>query len=607
MDQNPPGIPQPPKRLSPRERTAKEDAVVTVEYIDESCLTEAIINRLKTIPQFQDIRIIRQGMDDLFGSFWFDALIDQGSTNEKKVTNAYIYVDTTGKFQLGPHFSLSASRGEADLRKFFIEAMQRVNEEIIAVVTKKIGRTPVRVMIEGEKIKAIFEEEAKQTSAVPAEPDIPIPPMPPTPSAPAEEQAPVGPQAEAAGDFSPALKNFFSEQGINLDRLDSKKFQELISIFNLVASLKYPEEINQEEVQKLRTKLDDLIEQKGVEENMRLPQTEYRELTQRFNDTGLRWQGWGMYNNIADLKRARSTIEEYERKFPGNDEIESMLTRIDARIAELSKAEAAPAEPVVPAEQVPPSPAGQAVIAEPALAEEAIRIDPVERAVEKKKEALARLKQVIEREAQNVAEIEAELKRLYEEEELEAQNPLSILALTREIENLNAELEKAKEESRESIRASIRAVEGIIADRGKNPYKYYCIDRISDRVFQTIYGLPKDKADLRALNRFGETGRDLRFWEFNENIPLETPSNIFVTSNGFLLEVQNPQEITEKKEGKYIIDTFGPQAKYRLIAPSGDYISEEIVGYDNASKIMIEKAEEEHERMMGEFDDIMKD
>ena len=71
--------------------------------------------------------------------------------------------------------------------------------------------------------------------------------------------------------------------------------------------------------------------------------------------------------------------------------------------------------------------------------------------------------------------------------------------------------------------------------------------------------------------------------------------------------MQNPQEITEKKEGKYIIDTFGPQAKYRLIAPSGDYISEEIVGYDNASKIMIEKAEEEHERMMGEFDDIMKD
>src|SRR3989344_3327743 len=143
--------------------------------------------------------------------------------------------------------------------------------------------------------------------------------------------------------------------------------------------------------------------------------------------------------------------------------------------------------------------------------------------------------------------------------------------------------------------------ETIEQDKKRNPFKYFLIDKMSDEVFKIIFGKGKGEVSLEEINRIlGESGREVTYWNFNIISP-ETYNAVHHSSNGFSLQIQNPGEVTEEKEGKRVTMIDDPKAKYKLVSPDGTSEGNAPT-YQEGYTLMEQKAGDYQARQIDEFD-----
>ncbi|MFA6257124.1 MAG: hypothetical protein WCT29_02910 [Candidatus Paceibacterota bacterium] len=165
-----------------------------------------------------------------------------------------------------------------------------------------------------------------------------------------------------------------------------------------------------------------------------------------------------------------------------------------------------------------------------------------------------------------------------------------------QMEQEEAEKERQKKEE-ENGQERIQKIE---EDKEINPFKYFALDKMSPEVFDIIFGEQKEAASLEILNKFGETGKELQFWQFNSFSPMQ---GYFVkfSSNGFLTQLQNPNEVTGEEEGKSVLYTESPKAKYKVITPGWKFIKDNL-SYKEAQELMMRSAQEYQEKLLAEFE-----
>ena len=86
--------------------------------------------------------------------------------------------------------------------------------------------------------------------------------------------------------------------------------------------------------------MDKYIEQRGIEENMRLSKADYEKIQKECEAVGIRFGEWSILT-LQKLQEARRILEEYERRFPGNGEVMIHLGNIDKYISQKNKPEEA--------------------------------------------------------------------------------------------------------------------------------------------------------------------------------------------------------------------------------------------------------------------------
>ncbi len=107
--------------------------------------------------------------------------------------------------------------------------------------------------------------------------------------------------------------------------------------------------------------------------------------------------------------------------------------------------------------------------------------------------------------------------------------------------------------------------EALERDRKENPFKYFIIGNMHDTAFVCIYSKTKAAATLIDINSKAEqSGREVKFWNFPNISPVKH-NTVFFSSNGFTLQLQNPNEVRDEKGN---IDRKSPKARYRLVYPN---------------------------------------
>ncbi|OGI95526.1 hypothetical protein A2917_03150 [Candidatus Nomurabacteria bacterium RIFCSPLOWO2_01_FULL_42_17] len=130
-------------------------------------------------------------------------------------------------------------------------------------------------------------------------------------------------------------------------------------------------------------------------------------------------------------------------------------------------------------------------------------------------------------------------------------------------------------------------------DEIENPFKYFLIKKIDDRVFECLYEKPREKITLEDINYLcGESGIDVQFSVVD--FVTDARRNIaFMSSNGFLLQLQNKGEITTEENGRQVIGIYKPEAKYKLVTPKGGYfLGGALTNYTDGVKLLREQAQE---------------
>ncbi|MFA5999823.1 MAG: hypothetical protein WC783_02470 [Candidatus Paceibacterota bacterium] len=134
---------------------------------------------------------------------------------------------------------------------------------------------------------------------------------------------------------SPVSETPATEQGLNLDNLQDQTFDQLIAVRH--ALLQDTGTENRERITEHLSRIDSLLEIKGIEENIRLPMAVYERLKREFSTSNLRFEEWQSFT-LTELYKARDILEEYEKLFPGNREVVKHLERVNHYIAEKTKA-----------------------------------------------------------------------------------------------------------------------------------------------------------------------------------------------------------------------------------------------------------------------------
>lgn len=251
------------------------------------------------------------------------------------------------------------------------------------------------------------------------------------------------------------------------------------------------------------------------------------------------------------------------------------------------------------------------------LEEEAENMTPEE--LEALREEISSLEEEYRRVANEADQKNEELNRLYNEDTKGGKVGKQISKLEKERSDLNTRYfelsnrlfaldhkrrlaveisDRRRREQEES-----RRHQEIKEDKKANPFKYFVLERMSDQAFLVIFGKDRNQATLADLNRF-EIGNKLNQWS-RSRIWKDRPSVTDFTSNGFFLELQNPQDLKFKEGGEEKIASGSERAKYILVSPEWKNL-EEITGYENALKAMEGRAREYQDKLLEEFNNQNK-
>ncbi|MEI7709385.1 MAG: hypothetical protein WCI76_01580, partial [bacterium] len=143
-----------------------------------------------------------------------------------------------------------------------------------------------------------------------------------------------------------------------------------------------------------------------------------------------------------------------------------------------------------------------------------------------------------------------------------------------------AKLEKAQKDRREAMEK----------DKKINPFKWFLVSKMDEKVFRLIFGQDKSEVSVENVNRiFGnEKGETAHSW----TPPLTGPNSDLeiITANGFALQWINKKEL-QKKNGFVMYDD--QKAQYKLMRPNGTYYynaSGEVFGFKDAKDKLEEDA-----------------
>ena len=151
-------------------------------------------------------------------------------------------------------------------------------------------------------------------------------------------------------------------------------------------------------------------------------------------------------------------------------------------------------------------------------------------------------------------------------------------------------------------KALLEQKDPLAEDRKKNPFKYFLIDKMDDRVFELLFrGNRKNELELGYINTiFEETGRKIKY--FNPPYTMEEYYNtIKFTSNGFSLQLLNAKEVIDK-------DGYGPdkkssKARYRLVYPDFTTHKEDgELNYRRGTRLLEKKAKEYQREQLALFE-----
>ncbi len=152
---------------------------------------------------------------------------------------------------------------------------------------------------------------------------------------------------------------------------------------------------------------------------------------------------------------------------------------------------------------------------------------------------------------------------------------------------------------------SIKAEKEIKEDKKLKPFAYFVAEKISDETTRkSMLNLLTDTIDLRYLeNDQVENFDRSRHYIFFENHDHNKEGFFDFNVFGFTKRIKNVKDIikSEKEGSQTFVDQYAPEAIYKIVAPDGTIIADEIKGYDEATKIFNEATEKYAKQAIEEF------
>lgn len=177
--------------------------------------------------------------------------------------------------------------------------------------------------------------------------------------------------------------------------------------------------------------------------------------------------------------------------------------------------------------------------------------------------------------------------------------PIKKIRLSKELDKYRKSISKIinDEENYTEKQEKIKAEKEIKKDKEIKPFAYFVASKITDPDTITSMTNPYTKSiDLRYLENdqaenFNRTRNYIFATKYNkiqnhDDFPIKEgffDFNVF----GFTKIIKNVEQTLKKNEGSLgnYIDTYSPEAIYKIVGPDGSIIADDVKGYDEATRI----------------------
>ena len=545
-------------------------------------------------------------------------IILQGQRDRLKILKAQ-----EGEESVAMQTYRDAHPGDEEGLNAFREKLRVTREEIREIEGKKEGKRDLKELEEIAKKPSPTITEIPAISSIDGatqeSPAINVP------------ASPVGKKEDAGVDAIQKLKDELAGRGISLDNLEGKNFDQLLALLNVLGTwlnlLEKEALPGDVEVIKFikdqRIKVEELLEIASTKENRRLPKAEYERLQEEFNKAGM---SLGMYDylDLPKLLLARKILEEREKRFLNNREVVEHLNNVNIHIKEKEGVGDNAGTFPIPEEIKGVEPKGEkkgwTAEEEEALKTALATKAEAEKIIRTAQEKLAEIGRQLEGDSGEESELVASLKERLSTLEGQLKNTWKIRLFKREREDLEAEIRNLKweiedaedreafkrggAERKEAIERKERErKEAIERDKERNPFKYFLIGKISDPAFEILCAATKENISLERLNgTFGESGETLNTSLYFKNISPINFNTVWLTSNGFSLQLENKEGVQGEEDGKKVIMIYDPRAKYKLVYPDWTHRSgETALNHQEGRRLMEQRAREFQEQLLTEF------
>jgi|GEM_PF-6393957 len=174
-------------------------------------------------------------------------------------------------------------------------------------------------------------------------------------------------------------------------------------------------------------------------------------------------------------------------------------------------------------------------------------------------QAIAALEETIRQAQKGLSEIEQELKRLDEEEALDE-------------------------------------------DREQHPFRYFLIDAMSDQTFQIVFLKKKGEELLVDIEYMtGTDPEDIRV--FNAYPKEDIQYTAFLSSNGYTLRLQNPEEVKDST-GRIVVED--PRATYMIFDPQGQQWGDFEYSHEQGREVLGQEAMRYQKEKQQEFERLIE-
>ena len=168
------------------------------------------------------------------------------------------------------------------------------------------------------------------------------------------------------------------------------------------------------------------------------------------------------------------------------------------------------------------------------------------------------------------------------------------------------------EKRRERKEALLRELE-LVKDKIKNPFKHFVIDNMHPAAFFCLYQRKKEEVTLENINYVsgnnitGEDGKRLCFLTPGltpEFITAARNDSVYLSSNGFSLQLLNKDEVTDRKGGKKVVMVNSLKAKYMLVYPDWTHDSrgDGELNLEKGKILLEQRAQQYQERQISLFE-----